>query len=297
MRLYWRFLPPAKETFATDPTIEYILKATSKEPGRVIDWNLGRTGLSRDPELGYSGLMAYGIRQAIGYHGNELRRYADLLGDDTGQTSRGNPNFWALANVRFFLVDVAQLPVEGAKLVAGPARDARGSMVYLYELPGDNRAAWVAPAMIKAADSVTLATVLDPRFPVHSVAIFNDSANVTAAHLSAPPMPLNLNVAVTKYDPGAISLTLDAPAPAGSALIVSENFYPGWTATVDGKPATAARAMYSLIGVPLPTGARQVELHFASASYQKGKLITLVALGLTLLLMVGGIAMDRRKTA
>ena len=298
MKTYWSFMPPAAVSFRSDPTIDYLKQVTARNPGRVVDAPFGGTSEPRDPNLRYSGLMAYGIRQAIGYHGNELRRYDDLIGaEEQGRPNIANPNLWALANVRFFLTDVPQLPIDGAKLVAGPARDARGSMVYLYELPGDNRAAWVAPAMITAADSVTLTTVLDPRFPVHSVAIFNDSANVTSAQLAAPPAPLDLNVAVTKYDPGAISLTLGAPAPAGSALIVSENFYPGWTATVDGKPATASRAMYSLIGVPLPTGARQVELHFASASFEKGKLITLIALGLTLLLLAGGIVMDRRKPA
>ena len=298
MKTYWSFMPPAAVSFRSDPTIDYLKQVTARNPGRVVDAPFGGTSEPRDPNLRYSGLMAYGIRQAIGYHGNELRRYDDLIGaEEQGRPNIANPNLWALANVRFFLTDVPQLPIDGAKLVAGPARDARGSMVYLYELPGDNRAAWVAPAMITAADSVTLTTVLDPRFPVHSVAIFNDSAKVTSAQLAAPPAPLDLNVAVTKYDPGAISLTLGAPAPAGSALIVSENFYPGWTATVDGKPATASRAMYSLIGVPLPTGARQVELHFASASFEKGKRITLIALGLTLLLLAGGIVMDRRKPA
>ena len=297
MRTYWTFMPPAKQSFATDPTIEFMKKETATNPGRVIDFPIGRTSEPRDPTLGYSGLMAHGIRQAIGYHGNELRRYDDLLGEEEGKKNAGNPNFWALANVRYFLTDVAEFPIEGAKLVAGPARDARGSMVYLYELPGDNRAAWVAPAMIKAADSVTLTTVLDPRFPVHSVAIFNDSADVPAVQLSAPPAPLNLPVSVTKYEPGAISLTLGAPAPAGSALVMSENFYPGWTATVDGKPAQAARAMYSLIGVPLPAGARSVELRFASASFERGKLITLVAIGLALALLAGGIATGRRASA
>ncbi|MDZ7630542.1 MAG: YfhO family protein [Gemmatimonadaceae bacterium] len=215
--------------------------------------------------------MAHGIRQAVGYHGNELRRYDDLMGpEEEGRPQLGNPNFWALANVRFFLTDAAKFPIESARLVAGPTRDAHGSTVYLYELPGDNRAAWVAPAIIKAADSVTLTTVLDPRFPVHSVAIFNDSADVKAVELKAPPAPLDLPVSITRYEPGAISLRLGAPAPAGSALVVSENFYPGWTATVDGKPATAARAMYSLIGVPLTPGATAVELRFASASYGSG---------------------------
>jgi hypothetical protein len=297
MTQYWRFVPPAKQTFATDPVIDYIKKNTAAEPGRVIDANIGRTGIPRDPELGYSGLMAHGIRQAVGYHGNELRRYDDLLGEEDGRRNLGNPNFWALANVRYFLADVGQFPLEGAKLVAGPARDAHGSMVYLFELPGDNRAAWVAPAIIKAADSVTLTTVLDPRFPVHSVAIFSDTADVKAVQLTAPPAPIDLPVTITNYGAGSISLKLTKPAPAGSALIVSENYYPGWKATVDGKPAPLSRAMYSLIGVPLPAGATSVELQFTSASYEKGKLITLLAIAATLVLLAGGIVTDRRRSA
>ncbi len=298
MRTYWTFSAPATTSFATNPAIEYIKKATASEPGRVIDVGIERTGPPRDPEIGYSGLMAHGIRQAKGYHGNELRRYDDLIGhEEEGYPQLANPNFWALSNSRFFLTDAARFPLEGAKLVSGPVRDAHGSTIYLYELPGDNRAAWVAPAIIKAADSVTLATVLDPRFPVHSVAIFNDSADVKAVQLTAPPASLDLPVTVTKYDAGAISMTLGAPAPAGSALIVSENFYPGWVATVDGKPVTASRAMYSLIGVPLPTGAKQVDLRFTSQSYERGKSITLVALGLALALLAGGVVLDRRTTA
>jgi Bacterial membrane protein YfhO len=300
MRTYWTFSAPARTTFATDAAIEYIKKSTATNPGRVIDYPIAGAGVPRDPELKYSGLMAHGIRQATGYHGNEMRRYDDLTGgEDQGRPQLLNPNYWALANVRFFLADAVpeKFPIPDAKLVAGPARDAAGSMVYLYELPGDNRAAWVAPAVIKAADSVTLATVLDPRFPVHSVAIFNDSADVKAVQLTSPPAPIDLPVAVTRYDAGAISLTLGMPAPAGSALVVSENFYPGWIATVDGKPATAARAMYSLIGVPLPAGARKVELRFTSPIYEKGKTITLFALGIATLLLGAGVVLDRRKAA
>lgn len=298
LRAYWTFSPAAATSFASNPAIDYIKTATATAPGRVVDIAIERSGPPRDPELGYSGLMAHGIRQAKGYHGNELGRYDDLIGrEEDGYPNLANPNFWALANVRFFLTDAASFPLEGTKLVAGPAKDAHGSTVYVYEVPGDNRAAWVAPAMIKAADSVTLTTVLDPRFPVHSVAIFNDSADVAAVKLDAPPAPIDLPVQITKYDAGAISLALAAPAPAGSALVVSENYFPGWTATVDGKPAAAYRAMYSLIGVPLPTGARTIELRFASSSYETGKLITLIALGLAGVLLGAGVVTDRRSRA
>jgi Bacterial membrane protein YfhO len=295
MRQYWRFSKPARIIYASDPTLDYIKKATATNPGRVIDTPLGNT--RRDAMLGQAGLMGLGIRQATGYHGNELRRYQDIVDEENGRRNLGNPNYWQLANVRFFLTDVAEFPLPGAKLVAGPARNATGNMVYLYELPGDNTAAWVAPAMVKAADSVTLGTIMDPRFQVHSVAIFNDSAEVKPAELKAAPAPINLPVTISRYDAGAIDLQLTSPAPEGSALVVSENFYPGWTATVDGKPAVASRVDYTMIGVPLPTGAKTVELRFRSASYEKGKWITLAAIGAALLLLVGGLVTDRRKSA
>jgi hypothetical protein len=298
LRTYWMFSPPAKSLFASDATIEYVKKATATNPGRVLDWfPTAATSVPRDVNLGKAGLMAHGIRQALGYHGNELRRYQDLYGGEGELRNVGNPNFWQLANIRYMLADFAQSPLDGATLVAGPTKDAAGSTVYLYELPGDNRAAWVAPAIVKAADSVALGTVMDPRFPVHSVAIFNDSANVQPVELSAPPAPLDLAVSVSKYEAGNIAMQLAAPAPAGSALIVSENYYPGWSATVDGKPVTASRAMYSLIGIPLPTGARTVELTFVSASYERGKLITLIALALATLLIVWGVVTGRRAAA
>ena len=42
---------------------------------------------------------------------------------------------------------------------------------------------------------------------------------------------------------------------------MSENYYPGWTAPVDGRPAATARADYTLMGVTLPAGDASLELH------------------------------------
>ena len=90
-------------------------------------------------------------------------------------------------------------------------------------------------------------------------------------------------------------MELDGPAPAGAALVVSENWYPGWTATVDGKAATTARANYTFIGVPLTAGARRIELSFADPVYARGKIITVIALVVTLALIGGGVVMERRR--
>ncbi|HEY0971923.1 MAG TPA: YfhO family protein [Gemmatimonadales bacterium] len=301
-RRYWRFSPPASELYASDPVIEYL--QSQSEPGRVLALQLGPpTGVRRDPYLHYtgtaSGLMAHEIRTVLGYHGNELGRYQELLGYIYGPeqlyAQLANPNIWRLLNVRYFMTDLAESPFQGAELVAGPARNAAGTMEYLYRMPRDNPFAWVTPAMVEAPDEAVLATVREPAFDVRTVALFDTSAAVQGVELTRLPDPLDLPVEVTSYEPGRIGLRLSAPAPAGAALVASENYYPGWTATVDGREVATARADYTLIGVPLPEGAREVTLTFRSEPYERGRTVTLVALGVAAALAAWGLYAERAK--
>jgi uncharacterized membrane protein YfhO len=80
-------------------------------------------------------------------------------------------------------------------------------------------------------------------------------------------------------------IVLDGAAAATTYLLVSETWYPDWHATVDGRDAPVHRADYAAIGVELPAGAKEVVLAFASPAYRTGKLVTLVAALLTLLLL------------
>ena len=88
--------------------------------------------------------------------------------------------------------------------------------------------------------------------------------------------------------PGHIVLDLERAAPGGSTLDLSENWYPRWSARVDGKEATVGRVDHTLIGVPLAAGARHVELTFRDPAYVRARPITLIALALTVLLIIGG---------
>ena len=90
-------------------------------------------------------------------------------------------------------------------------------------------------------------------------------------------------------------MQLDSAPPAGSALIVSENYFPGWTAAVDGRAALVDRAEYNLIGVQLPAGARQVSLRFDDPAYERGKVITLLALVASLILVAVGVVRGRTR--
>jgi uncharacterized membrane protein YfhO len=105
---------------------------------------------------------------------------------------------------------------------------------------------------------------------------------------------LPLTTTTSGYAAGRANIALSAPAPAGSALVVSENYFPGWQASVDGRAAPVYRADYNLIGIPLPAGARTVELSFRDPAVATGKAITLVALAIALLALAAGLVRDRR---
>ena len=54
---------------------------------------------------------------------------------------------------------------------------------------------------------------------------------------------------------------------------------------------------YNLVGVALPAGAKNVQLRFTDAAYEKGKLVAWLALALSLVLWIGGWLAERRRTA
>ena len=187
-------------------------------------------------------------------------------------------------------------PVAPTKLL-GPIKNASGSNVYLYRTPGENPAAWVASARVKGSDDQALATIMDARFAPDRAAIFDSATAVQTQALTSVPAASGVKANVSLFEPGRIDVQLDKPAAAGSALVVSENYFPGWSARVDGKPATTARANYNLIGVELPAGAQRIELRFADPAYGTGKTVTLVALLLAVLALVGGFLYDRRRSS
>jgi hypothetical protein len=309
-RMYWTFSAPAKQLFATDPAIEAIKLDMAKEgePGRV--WTEERLGgaIVRDANFVGDGLMSHGLRLVGVYHGNELDMYDRLLGTGESRESRVvlSPQFWRHENVRYLYtgandssvnVAAAQLKWPGVpKLLAGPVRDAAGSMVFSYRLPGDMKPAWVAAAMVKASEEQALGTILDPRFDPARVAIVDSSANsIQTQTLQNLPEAASARATVTATSDQSYDIRISPGAPAGSALVVSENYFPGWSATADGKPVPVARMNFNLIGVPLPTGARAIHLRFEDAAYTKGKVVTLAAIAVALVAWIFGWVADARR--
>jgi membrane protein YfhO len=80
---------------------------------------------------------------------------------------------------------------------------------------------------------------------------------------------------VTEYGPNSVRVHTSADKDAW--LVLSDTYYPGWTATVDGQLTTVLRGDVLFRVVPVPGGEHDVEFHFEPASVKLGGAISLMA--------------------
>ena len=88
-------------------------------------------------------------------------------------------------------------------------------------------------------------------------------------------------VTLVAYEPN--HLTYDVESGRGGIIVFSENYYPGWTATIDGQPAELGRVNYILRALNIAAGKHKVELMFYPKSLQTTETIAYIALALLLL--------------
>jgi uncharacterized membrane protein YfhO len=65
-------------------------------------------------------------------------------------------------------------------------------------------------------------------------------------------------------------------------LVLTDTYYPGWEATIDGVNAPILRCNYAMRAIALPPGEHRVSFAFRPASFRKGAWISLFSLLLLL---------------
>ena len=283
-RPFWIYTEAPLEGLYASDAITERLQAEPK-PFRVL--NLAYPG---------SNLMAFGIPQLLGHHGNELHNFDELLGGKNDWRFRSSPRIWDLFAIQFVAVPageaerqpgLAQLLVGYERVLAG-APTALGGAADLYERRDPALYGRLVPAAVKVPDEQAIPIIVVPRtnFDADRVVLLGPEALHEPQPIADMPELLDVTVAVEVWRAGRMRLRLSAPAPASGYVLVGENFYPDWRATVDGQPVEVVRGNVSLITVPVPAGAEVVELAFESADYRLGRGITLVSL----LLALSGVA-------
>ena len=94
---------------------------------------------------------------------------------------------------------------------------------------------------------------------------------------------------ITSYSLGRISL--EVATPVNGYLLLSEMFYPGWKAYIDGAETKIFRADWCLRAIPVESGSHHLEVRFEPDAFRRGMWITLG----TLALCTGGIVYSMKK--
>jgi uncharacterized membrane protein YfhO len=81
-------------------------------------------------------------------------------------------------------------------------------------------------------------------------------------------------------------ISLTTTAPRKSFLVISNSFYPGWRAYLDGRPVKIYPTDYLYHGLLVPAGKHHVQLHFHPRSVQIGRIISSVSVFILALLLI-----------
>jgi uncharacterized membrane protein YfhO len=234
--------------------------------------------------------MVYGVEDINGFNSLQPRRYTDyLFGPQIEDVSYGylflegllqpeSPILSSL-NVKYLLVPSGVQPHIGANFKPVYANQE----VRVYE----NTQVYPRAYFVEAVQAES-----DPRAVLNRVtaAGFDGrrEALVEGAPPSALPAPTSApaQVSITRYTPNAISLTTATSEPR--FLVLSEMYFPGWYADVDGASTPIYRTNYLFRGVLVPAGQHTISFVYRPASALIGAAVSILAL-----VVIGGLLLKR----
>ncbi len=241
------------------------------------------TAYGQDKMFEANGSVPYGIQDARGYDSVIIGRYAQLNGllepQDQLQFNRVKPldrpealksPLLNLLNVKYVLSQLEIRDPQFEQVYAG--RDGRvyrnrDALPRAFVVP-DVRVETSREGQLEALRSVD----------VSRVAVVDRAPG----SLTLPSHAAAEEGEVTSYSGRKVTVRARGPG----LLVLTDNNFPGWKATVDSQPADVVTADYSFRGVEIPAGEHEVEFVFAPMSVIVGGLVS----GLSLALIAVGLA-------
>jgi hypothetical protein len=138
------------------------------------------------------------------------------------------------------------------------------------------RAFVVHRAEVSTGDEQTIARLRDPAFDPAQAAILAGGQPLDGAGTEAAQ--------ITRYTPEEVVVEASTDAPG--YLLLTDTFYPGWRASVDGQPAEIVRADEMFRAVRLEPGRHRVEFRYQPDSAIWGAWISAAALLLWLAALI-----------
>ncbi|MDD6124308.1 MAG: YfhO family protein [Bacteroidales bacterium] len=269
-----------QEGFAKTPADEQILKDTTYY--RVANLGAG------NPFNETTNATSYYHHSIGGYHAAKLHRYQDLIDRKLGSELQ---QFVGAINAAEG--DLSQVPGDSL----APALNMLNTKYFIFGSgaraqavlnPYANGNGWFVERLdfVPTADAEMAALQqLDTKHAAVADARFR-------AQLDGSPLGQG-TVKLTAYAPNQLSY--DIESSQGGVVVFSEIYYPDWSVTIDGQPATLGRANYVLRALKVPAGRHHVTMEFRPASIGHTNRIAYAAQALTVLLLLGAVLRHRKK--
>jgi hypothetical protein len=93
-----------------------------------------------------------------------------------------------------------------------------------------------------------------------------------------PPRDPSETVTITRDDPQQVELTAVLRKPG--LVVLADVYYPGWSFTVDGRPAAILRTNRAMRGAALPAGTHRLVFRYKPRSFRVGLACSAIGIGL-----------------
>ncbi|MCS7208137.1 MAG: YfhO family protein [Fimbriimonadales bacterium] len=213
---------------------------------------------------------AYRLHDVGGYDSllpRHYKRFLDLLnGQDSAPPENGNMLFVKTPNAD----GLAQLRVRAVLTPDGwtPLPPTSARLQPIEVLP-DEEAVW--------------RRLQTSPFP-EPILVYGDTAERALREHGRGSTVEGVAVAWQEYRATRVRLQVINPSQRAGWLLITDTWYPGWVATVNGKPAPLLQANGAFRAVPIPSGDAVVEMRFVPRNFQVGVLLTLFSVAVLLLL-------------
>jgi len=268
-----------EEIFPPSPVFDFLAK--NMEPARFRIAQLG------SPYL-INGNMMYGISSADGFEARltpEQRTFTwDITEDRMDSVFFNGAGLLKWRDRRFDLLNVKYLVVTaGAPEFKELSASNRFKLVFSsgYVAIFENKfvlpRAFAVPASgieVYEDRNEQLGRLRNPAFdPEQSVILSQHLPSLDTRGDSSAPFSSKVELTDSQVD--ELAFRTEASRPA--FLVLSQTYYKGWKATVDGAEVPIVYADIALAGIPLPAGSHDVRFRFEPWSFKAGAFLTIVS--------------------
>jgi len=217
--------------------------------------------------------MIYAVEDTGGASPLRLRWYDELV------TALPAERLWELMNVKHVITWRKVLLPLTELLYDEPAEEGT---TYLHRLHDYLPRAYVVHRAEVLKGEEALELLANPDFDPLEMVILEEEPDL---ELEDKPTAES-TVRILEYEPSRI--VLEAEVAADGILVLSEVYYPGWRAYMDGRETRIYRADHALRALALQAGYHRVELVYDPLSFKVGFVISAIVLTITACIAVWG---------